>query len=113
MESNLPVLGKLIEGVAFRDAVHIAIEPVVANERLTPGQRVALGKRDEKTGRWKVFRTCDGWIQELRLYHRVDGLIVKERDDRICASRYAMMMLRHAVTKPKLQKLVIPNFGVV
>lgn len=66
-----------------------------------------------KTGRWKVFRTCDGWIQELRLYHRVDGLIVKERDDRICASRYAMMMLRHAVTKPKLQKLVIPNFGVV
>lgn len=66
-----------------------------------------------KTGRWKVFRTCDGWIQEFRLYHRVDGLIVKERDDRICASRYAMMMLRHASTRPKTEKLVIPNFGVV
>ena len=66
-----------------------------------------------KTGRWKVFRTCEGWLQEFRLFHRVDGLIVKERDDRIAASRYAMMMLRHAVTKPRLQKLVIPNFGVV
>ncbi|CAB4157826.1 Terminase-like family [uncultured Caudovirales phage] len=66
-----------------------------------------------KTGRWKVFRTCEGWLQEFRLYHRVDGLIVKERDDRISASRYAMMMLRHAATKPRVQRLIIPNFGAV
>lgn len=49
-----------------------------------------------KTGRWKVFKTCDGWINEFRMYHRKDGLIVKERDDRISASRYAMMMKRFA-----------------
>lgn len=53
-----------------------------------------------KTGRWRVFSTCGGWLQEFRLYHRVDGLIVKERDDRISASRYAMMMRRFAKTEP-------------
>lgn len=53
-----------------------------------------------KTGRWKVFSTCGGWFQEFRLYHRVDGLIIKERDDRISASRYAMMMRRFATAEP-------------
>lgn len=53
-----------------------------------------------QTGRWKVFRTCGAWLEERRLYHRVDGKVVKERDDTISASRYAMMMLRFARTKP-------------
>lgn len=66
-----------------------------------------------KTGRWKVFSTCGGWFQEFRLYHRIDGLIVKERDDRISASRYAMMMLRQATTKPSAQKLDLTNYGYV
>jgi len=54
-----------------------------------------------QTGRWKVFSTCGGWLQEFRLYHRVDGLIVKERDDRISASRYGLMMIRFAKTEPR------------
>jgi len=54
-----------------------------------------------QTGRWKVFSTCGGWLQEFRLYHRIDGLIVKERDDRISASRYGLMMLRYAKTEPR------------
>lgn len=66
-----------------------------------------------QTGRWKVFTTCGGWLQEFRLYHRVNGQIVKERDDRISASRYAMMMRRHASTKPRASKLVLPKFGAV
>ena len=53
-----------------------------------------------KTGRWKVFRTCHGWLGEFRLYHRVNGLIVKIKDDHISASRYGMMMIRYAATKP-------------
>lgn len=52
------------------------------------------------TGRWKVFSTCTDWLEERRLYHRKDGKIVKERDDVISASRYALMMLRFAETKP-------------
>jgi hypothetical protein len=48
-------------------------------------------------GRWKVFRgQNDGWLEEYRMYHRKDGLLVKEGDDAISASRYGMMMLRMA-----------------
>lgn len=53
------------------------------------------------TGRWKVFDHLEDWFGEFRLYHRKDGLIVKLNDDRISASRYAMMMKRHAITQPK------------
>jgi phage terminase large subunit-like protein len=53
------------------------------------------------TGRWKVFSTCTEWLEERRMYHRKDGKIIKERDDVISASRYALMMLRYAETKPK------------
>jgi phage terminase large subunit-like protein len=49
-----------------------------------------------QTGRWKVFRTCTSWLEEFRLYHRKDGKVVKERDDTISASRYALMMKRFA-----------------
>lgn len=53
-----------------------------------------------KTGRWKVFTSCGGWISEFQIYHRKDGVIEKIRDDRLCASRYALMMLRFAAVKP-------------
>ncbi|MNL80503.1 Terminase-like family protein [compost metagenome] len=52
-----------------------------------------------QTGRWKVFRTCPLWLEEFRLYHRKDGKVVKERDDVISASRYALMMKRFAKVK--------------
>lgn len=52
------------------------------------------------TGRWKVFSTCAEWFEEFRLYHRKDGKVVKERDDVISASRYALMMKRFAETEP-------------
>lgn len=48
------------------------------------------------SGRWKVFDHLEDWLAEFRLYHRKDGLIVKEADDRLSASRYAMMMKRFA-----------------
>jgi hypothetical protein len=65
------------------------------------------------TGRWKVFSTCGGWLTEFRLYHRKDGKVVKLKDDRISASRYALMMLRHAVVKPTKIRFEIPDFGAV
>ena len=59
-----------------------------------------------QTGRWKVFSTCGGWLEEFRLYHRKDGLIVKLNDDAISASRYAYMMRRFArVNKPQQQAI--------
>ena len=49
-----------------------------------------------KTGRFKVFAHLGEWFEEFRLYHRKDGLIVKERDDLISATRVGLMMLRQA-----------------
>ena len=66
-----------------------------------------------RTGRWKVFASCGGWLGELRVYHRVDGLIRKVRDDHISASRYGLMMLRHAAVRPKDEGLALPDYGVV
>ena len=37
-----PRLGKILKGVTVRDAVHVAILPVVAGEKLDPGQQVDL-----------------------------------------------------------------------
>jgi hypothetical protein len=54
-----------------------------------------------QTGRWKVFAHLNDWFEEFRLYHRKDGLIVKVGDDLLSASRYAMMMRRHAVVQNK------------
>lgn len=62
-----------------------------------------------QTGRWKVFSNQKDWLQERQLYHRKDGKIVKERDDSISASRYAMMMLRYAMTPPDPHKSALSS----
>ena len=54
-----------------------------------------------QTGRWKVFSHCHQWFEEFRMYHRKDGKVAKEKDDLMDGSRYGMMMLRFAITKPK------------
>ncbi len=50
-----------------------------------------------QTGRLKVFAHLNDWWEEFRLYHRENGRIVKEADDLMAATRYAMMMRRFAV----------------
>lgn len=50
-----------------------------------------------QTGRLKVFSHLADWFQEFNIYHRKDGLIVKLNDDLLSATRYAIMMRRHAV----------------
>jgi phage terminase large subunit-like protein len=51
-----------------------------------------------RTGKLKVFKEHLDWWEEFRLYHRKDGKVVKEGDDLMCATRYALMMLRYAQT---------------
>ncbi len=53
-----------------------------------------------QTGRLKVFAHLNEWFEEFRLYHRRDGKVVKEFDDLMAATRYALMMLRYADTEP-------------
>lgn len=51
-----------------------------------------------QTMRLKVFAHLADWFEEFRLYHRKDGLIVKDGDDLLAATRYAVMMRRFART---------------
>lgn len=44
----------------------------------------------------RVFSHLNDWFDEFRMYHRKDGLIVKEDDDILSATRYGLMMLRRA-----------------
>ena len=48
------------------------------------------------TGRFKVAKHLNDWFEEFRLYHRKDGKVVKLNDDLMDATRYGLMMLRHA-----------------
>ncbi len=57
-----------------------------------------------KSGRLRVADHLNDWWDEYRTYHRKDGLIVKEGDDLMSATRYGIMMLRFAITKPKPRK---------
>ena len=70
-----------------------------------------------QTGRFKVFKHLNDWWEEFRLYHRKDGRVVKEGDDLMSATRYALMMLRHASTKAAHDKfrrpIKYPETGIV
>ena len=69
-----------------------------------------------ESGRFKVFKHLNDFWEEFRLYHRRDGKVVKEGDDLMCATRYALMSLRHASTARSYQnfrrRLVYPKYGV-
>ncbi len=56
------------------------------------------------TSRFKVFSHLEDWFSEYRLYHRKNGLIVKEKDDLLSATRYAVMSLRFAKTAQDLDR---------
>jgi phage terminase large subunit-like protein len=67
-----------------------------------------------QTGRLKVAKHLHDWWEEFRLYHREDGKVVKEGDDLMSATRYALMMLRHAKVQAKTTTPRLPvNRGTV
>lgn len=45
-------------------------------------------------GKFKVFRTCQKFLQETKIYHREDGKIVDKDDDMISACRYGALSIQ-------------------
>lgn len=82
--------------------------PEIGKDEGTGGNSVDAGILEMldrmQTGRWKVFASLNDWFAEFRMYHREDGKIVKIDDDLLDASRYALMMRRHAATRPAPMK---------
>lgn len=42
MKNDAPKLGQIIEGEAFRDAIHIAVTPILSGSKCYPGDHVGL-----------------------------------------------------------------------
>lgn len=53
-------------------------------------------------GTLKVNRTLSDWIEEYRMYHKIEGKVHAMNDDLMCATRYAIMMKRFAVSNEQL-----------
>jgi len=75
-------------------------------ENLNGGISVEPGIMDMlqrmQTGRFKVFNYLGLWFEELRMYHRKDGKIIKAHDDLMSATRYASQSLQYAsLSRPK------------
>lgn len=53
-----------------------------------------------ETGRFRVCADLNDWWEEYRLYHRKDGMIVKEDDDLLSATQKIIMMKRFSRPGP-------------
>lgn len=65
------------------------------------------------TGRMKIFKSCQNWISEYRLYRRDEnGRIVKQNDHIMDATRYLVMSgLERAKLKPQPKKEIQDKYS--
>lgn len=101
------------EGVAMRPENAKFPEPSDDKQVNSKQSRVSVeaGVQEMLTrmleGRLKVFEHLGDWFEEFGLYHRKDGKIVKLKDDLLSATRYGIMDLRFAQTRPAPRKLAV------
>ena len=57
-----------------------------------------------ETGQLKVYSHLNDWFDEFRMYHRLDGKVVKKNDDCLDSLRYGIMMLRFAQNNLKVNR---------
>ncbi len=63
MSKELVPLGQLIEGEAYRDAIHIAIEPLVAPVLLQPGQEIDRFGYPQENGKAVLVGIVDPYLK--------------------------------------------------
>lgn len=75
----LDTLGKLIDDTCKRDAIHLAVEPVIAAETLKPGQHVTVrGKKAYLSGS-KLVGIVDPFLEKNVLEGEMCWLIIYPR----------------------------------
>lgn len=104
MSDESVVLGKLVCGDQHRDAIHIAIAPVVANERLKPGQRVAFVDGDTTLVRKSDNREDIVGIIDPYL----DWDVEKGQKCWLCLYPRSITSLRHQWTHPAFTTDEVP-----
>jgi phage terminase large subunit-like protein len=63
-----------------------------------------------QTGRLKVAKHLADWFSEFHMYHRKEGLVVKEGDDLMSATRIAIMMLRKANVRQRPKEKAVEGY---
>lgn len=59
---NVPNVGRLATPAARRDAIHVAVAPAIAAERLAPGQHVSLGSDGQAIGSGDLVGIVDPFL---------------------------------------------------
>lgn len=95
---------------------HFSNPPTPGVEEGKGGNSVEFGIEEilsrMATKRFKVFKNLLPWFDEWRMYHRVDGKIIKQYDDLMDATRYAALFIRHATTETFKIKRTQPPVGM-
>lgn len=101
-----PQLGNLLTGTEGRDAIHIAIIPVVASERLYPGESVELFGKTEKGLNYvrRITGTSIGIIDPFLKSAVKPGDIVY-----LFLNPYTIKSLRHVWTHPAFTATFFPD----
>jgi hypothetical protein len=93
------ILGRLIDGEQQRDAIHIAVAPVVAAEKLSPGQHIGfVGDDTTKVG---VTRTPIGIVDPF-----VTGMIYPDQKFWMFLYPQTITSLRHDWAHPAFSAVV-------
>lgn len=79
------------------------LDIVEADNEVEPGIQEVLDRMT--SGRLKVFRSLNGWLEEKRLYRRAKNKVVKEKDHRMDATRYLVVSgIKRMKTRPMPKK---------
>ncbi len=97
MKSDTPNIGHLVDGVARRDAIHVAVAPVVAGEDLAPGTPVALDNSMQAWESDKPIGVVDPFLEGTVLFGERFWLFLYPN---------TITSLRHVWTHPAFQPKV-------
>lgn len=91
----LETLGTIINNNAGRDAIHLAVEPVVASEKLYPGQHIGITDGRATTKAKKKLGIVDPFISDFVPEGEMFWLVVYPRQ---------ITSLRHVWTHPDFEE---------
>jgi phage terminase large subunit-like protein len=101
------MVGDRVDGTPFRDLyAKLGVKMLNIHAQFPDGSNsvsagIAMMEDDLAQGQLRVMANCIEWFEEYRGYHRQDGIIVKEFDDLIDATRYGCMMQAYAKRPPQ------------
>jgi len=101
MNKHEVLLGKLIEDEQFRDAIHIAVVPAIASQKLSPGQDVGFTSDDKS--RVGVAEKTVGIVDPF-----LKNLIFPDQKFWLLLYPQTITSLRHEWTHPEFDQPVVP-----